>query len=67
MNNPQTALWKPGKSLAPLPPLVEEQDKGKPPIVLYQKYGPVFRIPQSGKEPQIVLAGPEMNAFMARQ
>lgn len=65
MNNPQTALWEPGKSVAPLPPLVEEQDKGTSPSVLYQKYGPVFRILQSGKEPQIILAGPEMNAFMA--
>jgi cytochrome P450 len=35
-------------------------------VALYRTYGPVFRLPQPGKEPLTVLAGPEANVFMAR-
>jgi cytochrome P450 len=35
-------------------------------VALYRTYGPVFRLPEPGKAPRSILAGPEMNTFMAR-
>src|SRR5215471_12009505 len=69
MTEQQTLLWEPGASTAPLPPLAgltavtrEEQ----PMVALYRTYGPVFRLPRPGQAPWIMLAGPEINVFMAR-
>ena len=35
-------------------------------VALYRTYGPVFCLPRPGRAPQIILAGPEINVFMAR-
>jgi len=35
-------------------------------VALYRTYGPVFRLPQPGQEPRRILAGPEINVFLAR-
>jgi cytochrome P450 len=35
-------------------------------VALYRTYGPVFQLPRPGRAPQIILAGPEINVFMAR-
>jgi cytochrome P450 len=70
MPEQQTLLWESGTSSeAPLPPLVDVQipeEEEQPLVSLYRRYGPIFRLPQPGKEPRIMLAGPEMNVFMTR-
>jgi cytochrome P450 len=69
MTEQHTLLWEPGPSAAPLPPLVDLSgvtQEEQPQVALYRTYGPVFRLPQPGQEPRIVLAGPEINVFMAR-
>src|SRR5207245_2829103 len=38
----------------------------QPLVALYRTYGPVFQLPQPGQAPRIILAGPEINVFMAR-
>lgn len=69
MNEQHTLHWEPGASAAPLPPLVDLseviQDE-QPMVSLYRTYGPVFRLPQPGQTPLLVLAGPAINVFMAR-
>jgi cytochrome P450 len=69
MTEQHTLLWEPGASAAPLPPpadyaLVTQEEQ--PMVALYRTYGPVFRLPQAGQEPRLILAGPEINVFMAR-
>jgi len=69
MTEQPTLLWESGQSAAPLPPLVDLSDvtqEEQPMVSLYRTYGPVFRLPQPGQEPRIVLAGPEINVFLAR-
>jgi len=69
MTEQQTLPWEPGASAAPLPPLVDLSrvtQEEQPLVALYRTYGPVFRLPRSGRAPQIILAGPEINVFMAR-
>jgi len=69
MTEQQTLLWEPGASAAPLPPLVDPSrvtQEEQPLVSLYHTYGPVFQLPRSGQAPQIILAGPEINVFMAR-
>jgi hypothetical protein len=69
MTEQQTLPWEPGASAAPLPPLVDPSrvtQEVQPLVALYHTYGPVFRLPRSGRAPQIILAGPEINVFMAR-
>ncbi len=69
MTEQQTLPWEPGASAAPLPPLVDPSrvtQEEQPLVALYHTYGPVFRLPRSGRAPQIILAGPEINVFMAR-
>ncbi len=69
MTEQQALLWKPGASAAPLPPLVDLSNvmqEEQPYVLLYRTYGPVFRLPQPGQEPRLILAGPEINVFMAR-
>jgi cytochrome P450 len=65
----QTFHWEGGEGSAPLPPLVDPQDRAQqehPLVACYRTCGPIFRINRPGKEPQTVLAGPEANVFMAR-
>src|SRR5260221_5359967 len=69
MTEQQTLLWERGPSAAPLPPLVDLSGvtQGEQPHVpLYHTYGPIFRLPQPEQEPRIILAGPEINVFLAR-
>ncbi len=69
MTEQHTLLWESGPSAAPLPPLVDlagVTQEEQPNVSLYRTYGPVFRLPQSGQEPRIILAGPEINVFLAR-
>ncbi len=69
MTEQHTLLWESGPSAAPLPPLVDlagVTQQEQPHVSLYHTYGPVFRLPQPGQEPRIILAGPEINVFMAR-
>ena len=69
MTEQHTLPWESGQSAAPLPPLVDLSDvaqEEQPLVSLYRTYGPVFRFPQPGQAPQIMLAGPEINTFMAR-
>src|SRR6266849_1217661 len=69
MTEQPTLLWESGQSAAPLPPLVDLSDvtqEEQPNVSLYRTYGPVFRLPQPEQTPRIVLAGPEVNVFMAR-
>jgi cytochrome P450 len=69
MTEQHTLLWEPGSSAAPLPPLVDfarVMQEEQPLVSLYRAYGPVFRLPQPGQAPRIILAGPEINVFMAR-
>ncbi len=69
MSEQQTLLWESGPSAAPLPPLANPAagaQEEQPLVALYHSYGPVFRLPQTGKEPRVILAGPEANVFMAR-
>jgi hypothetical protein len=64
-----THIWEPGPSSAPLPPLVDLPGfaHGEQPLfALYRTYGPVFRLPQPEQRSQIILAGPEINVFLAR-
>ena len=69
MTEQHTLLWEPGASAAPLPPLADYSrvtQEEQPLVSLYRTYGPVFRLPRPGRAPQIILAGPEINVFMAR-
>lgn len=69
MTEQQTLPWEPGLNAAPLPPLVDLSDatqEGQPLVALYRTYGPVFQLLQPGQAPRIILAGPEINVFMAR-
>lgn len=69
MTEQHTLLWEPGASAAPLPPLADYArvtQEEQPMVALYRTYGPVFRLPQPGQEPRLILAGPEINVFMAR-
>ncbi len=69
MTEQHTLPWESGQSAAPLPPLVDLSDMAQeeqPLVSLYRIYGPVFRFPQPGQAPRIILAGPEINVFMAR-
>src|SRR6266702_2220508 len=69
MTEQQTLPWEPGASAAPLPPLVDLSrvtQEEQPLVALYRTYGPVFRLPRSGRAPQVIRAGPEINVFMAR-
>jgi len=69
MTEQHTLPWESGQSAAPLPPLVDLSDvaqEEQPLVSLYRTYGPVFRFPQPGQAPRIILAGPEINVFMAR-
>jgi cytochrome P450 len=69
MTEQHTLLWECGQSAAPLPPLVElagVTQQEQPNVSLYRTYGPVFRLPQPEQTPRIVLAGPEINLFLAR-
>jgi cytochrome P450 len=69
MSIQETLAWQPGTTEeTPLPPLVDPNDmaEGEDPFLRhYQKLGPVFRVPQHHKT-LTVLAGPEINVFMAR-
>src|SRR5690348_15719273 len=69
MAEQHTLLWEAGVSAASLPPLADYarvMQEEQPMVSLYRTYGPVFRLPQPGQAPRIVLAGPEINVFMAR-
>jgi len=69
MTEQHTLLWEPGAGTAPLPPLADPSrvtQEEQPLVALYRTYGPVFRLARPGREPQIILAGPEINVFMAR-
>lgn len=69
MTEQHTLLWEPGASTAPLPPLVDLSSvalEEQPLVSLYRTYGPVFRLPRPGQVPWVILAGPEINVFMAR-
>lgn len=69
MNKQETLQWEPGVTDAPLPPLVDLQtvhNMEDPFLELYHNYGPVYRIPRQDKEPLVVLAGAEANAFTSR-
>src|SRR5215471_17304641 len=69
MTDQHTLLWEPGASVAPLPPLVDlsgVRQEEQPLVSLYRTYGPVFRLPRPGQAPRVILAGPEINVFMAR-
>jgi cytochrome P450 len=69
MTEQHTLLWEPGASAAPLPPLADYARVAReeqPLVSLYRTYGPVFQLPQPGQAPRIILAGPEINVFMAR-
>jgi cytochrome P450 len=69
MAEQHTLLWEPGPSSAPLPPLADlpgVAQEEQPLVALYRAYGPVFRLPQPEQGPQIILAGPEVNVFLAR-
>ena len=69
MAEQHTLLWEAGASTAPLPPLADYSrvmQEEQPMVSLYRTYGPVFWLPQSGQDPRIILAGPEINVFMAR-
>src|SRR5712691_6927608 len=69
MTEQHTLLWEPGASAAPLPPLADLSrvtQEEQPLVALYRTFGPVFQLPRSGQAPQIILAGPEINVFMAR-
>ncbi len=69
MTEQHTLLWEPGPSAAPLPPLVDLSgvtQEEQPLVSLYRTYGPVFCLPHPGQEPRIILAGPEINVFLAR-
>ncbi len=62
-------LWEPGASAAPSPPLADFSNvtqEEQPMVSLYRTHGPVFQLPQPGQAPRIILAGPEINVFMAR-
>jgi len=61
--------WTSDPSDAPLPPLVDPSSAEHEEYqlaALYRIYGPIFRLPHPGKEPEIILAGPEANVFLAR-
>src|SRR5215467_12808752 len=69
MTEQHTLLWEPGAGTAPLPPLADPSavtQKEQPLVAFYRSYGPVFRLARPGQAPQITLAGPEINVFMAR-
>src|SRR5260370_24178991 len=69
MTEQHTLLWESGQSAAPLPPLVDlsgVNQEEKPYVSLYRTYGPIYRLPQPGQESRIILAGPEINLFLAR-
>src|SRR5258708_14734925 len=69
MTEQRTLLWEPGSGAAPLPPLVDLSgvtQEEQPLVSLYRTYGPVFRLPRPGQAPRIILAGPEINVFLAR-
>jgi cytochrome P450 len=69
MTGQHTLLWTSGQNAAPLPPLVDLSgvtQQEQPDVSLYRTYGPVFRLPQPEQTPRIVLAGPEINVFLAR-
>ncbi len=69
MGEQQALLWTGGESDAPLPPLADPAPvahEERPLVALYRAYGPVFRLPRGGREPEVILAGPEANVFMAR-
>src|SRR5258708_6524068 len=69
MSIQETLAWQPGTTAeTPLPPLVDPHDLTEAEDLFlqqYQKLGPVFRIPRQNKI-LTVLAGPEINVFMAR-
>src|SRR6266851_4997050 len=69
MTEQHTLLWESGPSAAPLPPLADlatVTQEEQPMVALYRTYGPVFRLSRPGQAPWIILAGPEINVFMAR-
>lgn len=69
MTEQHTPLWEPGASTAPLPPLADYScvtQEEQPMVSLYRIYGPVIQLPRPGQTPRIILAGPEINVFMAR-
>ncbi len=69
MTEQHTLLWESGQRSASLPPLVDtsgDAQEEQPLVALYRTYGPVFRLPQPEQEPRIILAGPEINVFLAR-
>src|SRR5260221_2686574 len=68
MTEQHTLLWESGQRSAPLPPLVDPSGvalEEQPLVALYRTYGPVFRLPHPEKQPTVILAGPEPNAFMS--
>jgi cytochrome P450 len=66
----QALIWQSGASDdTPPPPMVDVRDladRDQLFLKQYRKLGPVFRIPQPGKPPLTVLAGPQANVFVAR-
>jgi cytochrome P450 len=69
MTEQHTLLWEHGAGTPPLPPLVDLSrvtQEEQPLVALYRSYGPVFRLARPERAPQIILAGPEINLFMAR-
>src|SRR6266571_3980174 len=69
MTEQHTLHWETGSGAAPLPPLADYSrvtQEEQPLVSLYRTYGPVFRLPRPGQAPRIILAGPEINVFIAR-
>jgi hypothetical protein len=70
MSIQEILAWQPGATEeTPLPPLVDPADlAGKEDLFLrnYLKLGPVFRVLRQNRV-LTVLAGPEVNVFMARR
>jgi cytochrome P450 len=70
MNQQETLCWQSGSSDdTPPPPLVDPRDmvnRDHSILEQYRKLGPVFRLPRPDKPPLVVLAGPQVNVFVAR-
>jgi cytochrome P450 len=69
MDAQETLIWQNGTTDAPLPPLADPEDATQaihPELELYHKLGPIYRLPRQGKNPLIILAGAEANAFTSR-
>jgi len=69
MHEAQSQLWQRGVTDAPQPPLANLQDvahSANPYLELYHKLGPIYRLPREDKQPLVILAGAEANAFTSR-